>query len=300
MKSLSTAVTVFALTAVVACMEARTETPQEQREAPPALNCTPAGPLARLGGVPEASGIAVSRRAPGQLWVINDSGAPLLSAIDTNGKPVGRVVLEGADLVDWEALASGPCGGGHCLYIGDIGDNGARRRHVTVYRAPEPDPSDASAAATAFHAAYPDGAHDAETLLVAPDGTLHIVTKGDTGPVALYRFPHALAEGVTMRLERVGEPMSGERPPRAGRITDGAVSADGTSVLLRSLTALTRLDAATFFEGNWDGARTTGLQALNEPQGEAVAFGDGDTIYLAGEGGGGGAPGTLAALTCGG
>ena len=38
-------------------------------------------------------------------------------------------------------------------------------------------------------ASYPDGAHDAEALLAAPDGTLYIVTKGDTGEVALYRVP---------------------------------------------------------------------------------------------------------------
>ena len=286
---------VVALAAVVACAEA----PTQQRDAA-TLDCTPAGPLARLSHAPEASGLAVSRRSPGHLWVINDSGGPVLFAVDTNGTRVGHVVLEGADLVDWEALASGPCGEGQCLYIGDIGDNNAARRFVTVYRVAEPDPSATSASATAFHAAYPDGAHDAETLLIAPDGTLHIVTKGDTGPVALYRFPRELAEGVTMRLERVGEPMSEDRPPRAARITDGAVSPDGTSVLLRSRTALTELDAAAFFTGIWQGARTMGLQALNEPQGEAVAFGDGHTVYLAGEGGGSGAPGTLVALTCGG
>lgn len=293
MNRLTAAAAVVTLAVVSTCAE----TPTAQRDAP-TLDCTPSGPLARLAHAPEASGIAVSRRSPGHLWVINDSGGPVLFAVDTQGARVGHVVLEGADLVDWEALASGPCGVGHCLYVGDIGDNGARRRRITVYRVPEPDPSAASAPATAFLAAYPDGPHDAETLLIAPDGTLHIVTKGSTGPVALYRFPRELAEGVTMRLERVGEPMSGDRPPRAGRITGGAVSADGTSVLLRSRTALTRLDAATFFKGIWDGARTMGLQALNEPQGEAVTFGEGHTVYLAGEGGGAGAPGTLAALIC--
>ena len=293
MKNAGTAAVAFALAAVVACAEA----PKDPEEAP-TLNCSPAGPLARLSHAPEASGIAVSRRSPGHFWVINDSGGPVLFAVDASGTRVGHVVLEGADLVDWEAMASGPCADGHCLYVGDIGDNAARRGHITVYRVPEPDTTATSAAAAAFHAVYPDGAHDAETLLVAPDGTLHIVTKGDTGPIALYRFPRELAEGVTMRLERVGEPMSADRPPRSGRITDGAVSSDGKSVLLRSLTGLTRLEAATFFEGNWDGARTTGLQSLNEPQGEAVAFGDGDTVYLAGEGGGAGAPGTLVALTC--
>jgi uncharacterized protein YjiK len=38
------------------------------------------------------------------------------------------------------------------------------------------------------------GAHDAETLLAAPDGRLYIVTKGDTGEVALYRVPTSPAK----------------------------------------------------------------------------------------------------------
>ena len=63
-------------------------------------------------------------------------------------------------------------------------------------------------------ASYPDGAHDAEALLAAPDGTLYIVTKGDTGHVALYRFPPELRNGTTLRLERVGAPLSKGEPAR--------------------------------------------------------------------------------------
>ena len=45
----------------------------------------------------------------------------------------GRVAVTGATVSDWEDLALGSCGGASCLYIGDIGDNGARRKSITVF-----------------------------------------------------------------------------------------------------------------------------------------------------------------------
>jgi hypothetical protein len=150
-----------------------------------------------------------------------------------------------------------------------------------------------------FRASYPDGAHDAETLLVAPDGTLHIVTKGDTGAVAVYRFPKDLRDGTTLKLERVGEPMTKGQPAKDFRITDGAVSADGKWVALRTNSALMLYDAGAFFKGNWKEARRINLSSLGEPQGEAVSFGASNVIYLGGEGGGKKQPGTLAVMSCG-
>jgi hypothetical protein len=40
------------------------------------------------------------------------------------------------------------------------------------------------------------------------------------------------------------------------------------------------------------------LKPLKEPQGEGVAFGPSNIVYVAGEGGGKSQPGTLAALSC--
>lgn len=265
-----------------------------------APGCKPAGALMRLDGLPEASGLVASRASDGRLWLHNDSGQPELFAFDAKGRALGRVTLEGAAVRDWEALATGPCDGGHCLYVGDIGDNDARRSHVTIYRLKEP----ATASGTAkvdgvFNAAYPDGAHDAEALLVAPDGTLHIVTKGDTGAVAVYRFPKALRAGSTLKLERVGAPLSKGQPGKADRVTDGAVSADGKWVALRTPGALALYDAGSFFKGDWTQAGRIDLTALGEPQGEAVSFGASGAIYVGGEGGGKKRPGTLAVMTCG-
>ena len=259
--------------------------------------CTPAsGPVA-LADLSEASGIAIGAAPANRLWMHNDSGAPVLFAVDANGKPAGRITVGGASVEDWEAIASGPCGKGSCLFVGDIGDNDARRPRITIYRMAEPSQLNGSVTAEAFHATYPDGSHDAETLLVSPDGTLFIVTKGDTGPVAVYKFPRELKASETMKLERVGNALV-EKANGKTRVTDGAFSADGRWVVLRTNDMLTFYPGENFATGAFRASHRMSLTALNEPQGEAVAFGRGNTVYLGGEGGGKKQPGTLASLTC--
>jgi hypothetical protein len=261
-----------------------------------ARQCTPAGSLVPLAGLAEASGLASSRRVPGRLWTHNDSGQPILFALDSRGAVTGQLQVSGATVQDWEGIAVGPCGSGSCVYIGDIGDNEAGRTRITIYRVPEPEkPGGTAAVSDVFHATYPDGAHDAEALLFAGD-RLYIVTKGETGPVALYRFPTQLQAGATMKLERVGGPSA--KPDADSRITDGSASPDGQWVVLRSRSALTFYRASDVLAGRWRAAGNVDLTSLNEPQGEGVALGADNTVFLAGEGGKKGQPGTFARLTC--
>lgn len=88
-------------------------------QADSAPTCKSAGSMRRLADVPEASGLVASRVTPGRLWAHNDSGKPEIFALDAKGAVTGRVSVAGAALEDWEALASGACGTGTCLYIGD-------------------------------------------------------------------------------------------------------------------------------------------------------------------------------------
>lgn len=262
-----------------------------------ATTCQPAGALRPLPGLPEASGLAASRVTPGRFWTHNDSGEPVLFALDANGVVTGRVQVSGAGVEDWESIAVGPCASGSCIYIADIGDNDAKRRRITVYRVPEPKAASGSAAVSdVFHATYPDGRHDAETLLVAAEGRLHIVTKGEKGSVGLYRFPTQLQSGASVQLERVGV-ASGDRNA-ASRITDGAVSPDGQWVVLRTRSALSYYRASDLLAGNWKVARRVDLTPLKEPQGEGVELGADNTVFLAGEGGGKKQSGTFARFTC--
>jgi hypothetical protein len=269
---------------------------EEQRGSTP--QCQPAGPIASIPGVREASGLAVSRRMRDRLWTHNDSGQPVLFALDTKGAVTGKVQVMGAKVEDWEAVAVGPCPAGSCLYIGDIGDNNGSRKRITIYRAPEPAAAEDIAVKEIFHATYPDGAHDAEALLVTPAGDLFIVTKGDTGAVALYRFPRELRAGVTHQLERVGNPRGSGKPGETERVTDGAVSPDGEWVALRTRGQLTFHPAAELTKGNWREARKVDLASVGEPQGEGVAIGADGMVYLAGEGGGKLQAGTFARFMC--
>ena len=267
-------------------------------DAQQAPQCKAAAALARVPELTEGSGVAASRRTPGRFWALNDSGDPTLLALDARGEVTGRLHLSGAKVDDWEALAVGSCPSGSCIYVGDIGDNGANRKQITIYRVAEPADVNATPQVDLFHASYPDGAHDAESLLVATDGRLYIVTKGSEGPVSIYRFPNEPQEGTTVRLERVGQPREPRRPAGADRVTDGAVSQDNQWAVLRSSRALTFYRAADLLAGNWKEAGRVSLAPLQEPQGEGVTFASNGSVYVVGEGGGKRQPGTFAHLTC--
>ena len=268
----------------------------EQAVSPP--QCQSSAPLVGIPALPEASGVAVSRRSPGRLWAHNDSGDSGLVALDTRGSMTGQVRVSGMKIEDWEAVAVGACAEGSCIYIADIGDNEAARKRISVHRLPEPASEDSVVVKETFHATYPDGAHDAETLLTAPDGRLFIVTKGETGPVGLYRFPRELRSGATHQLERVGKPRGSEKASATERITDGAVSIDGIWVVLRTSQALVFHHAADLFAGNWVEAGRVDLKAAGEAQGEGVAMAADGTVYLTGEGGGKSQPGTFVRFAC--
>jgi hypothetical protein len=270
----------------------------EQDALTKAPTCRVEGALVRVSELPEGSGVAASKQSPGRLFAHNDSGEPVLLALDSKGTVVGRIRVTGAKVEDWEAVAVGPCPSGSCIYLGDIGDNEAERPDITIYRVPEPaDASGAVASAEVFRARYPDGAHDAETLLVTPKGDILIVTKGETGPVALYRLPSDAKPGATVTLQPIGKPRQAGKTADE-RITDGDVSPSGAWVALRTKTAVFLYRAADLMSGNWREAGRLSLTELGEPQGEGIAFGDENTVYLVGEGGRKSQPGTVGRLTC--
>lgn len=264
-------------------------------------SCRADGELIPLKGLLEASGVAVSRKSPGVLWSHNDSGEPLLQAFTGEGASVGRLWVARAAVEDWEDIHVGSCPDGSCVYVGDIGDNNARRGSLTIYRVPEPDSvADARSRKTeSMRLTYPDGPKDAEALIVLPNGWVFIVTKGERSPVVLYRTPHPFMNGATVRLEPVATIVEGTRGvPRQDRITGADASSDGRWIVLRSLSAITFYLTSDLESGRVREVLRYDVSALGERQGEGVAFGEGGTIWLVSEGGGAGRPGTLAKLTC--
>ena len=235
--------------------------------------CQARGDLVSLpGDLTEASGAAASAAHAGIIWTHNDSGEPYAYAVDRAGKARGRVRLTGAKVVDWESIDIGPCPGGQCLHVGDIGDNGAKRSDVVIYRVVEPAPTATSSAPVeVIRAKYPDGPHDAEAVFVSPEGVIHIVTKGEGEGSAVYRLPRASAGATPATLEMVRK-LSDGKASKSERVTGADMSADGKWIVLRTNSELSfyKTDG---FAGGAAAAMRMDLKALNEAQGEGVAFG---------------------------
>jgi len=178
--------------------------------------------------ITELSGLAASRVHPGVLWGHNDSGdVPRIFAIDESGRLRATVHINVPVAHDWEDIAIT----GTTIYIGDIGDNDAARSSILVHRVAEPALQDATVNATTFTLHYPDGAHDAEALMVDPLGRrLVIVTKELSGRSSVYAtslaHPGALTRIATLALG------PGEL------VTAGDISADGESIALRTYIAV--------------------------------------------------------------
>jgi hypothetical protein len=170
----------------------------------------------------EVSGVVESRRTPGVVFAHNDSGdSARFFALGAGGHKVGEYHLRGATAVDWEDLAIGPCDAGSCVFLGDIGDNDRVRGELVIYRVAEPLPADGDVdvpwAALPFR--YPDGRHDAETLIAHPvTGDLYLVTKEATGPIGVFvlRAPHT--PGAVRTAERVA---SLNLPADGGQLVTG-------------------------------------------------------------------------------
>jgi hypothetical protein len=244
--------------------------------------CRFTGPLALLSELPEASGIALSRRHPGILWLHNDSGRSLI-AIGPDGLVRARIQL-GVRTTDWEDVAAAPCPQGTCVYIADIGDNGGRRDRVTIYRTPEPDLRDKmTQRPEAFHAIYPDGPRDAEALIVKSADEWFVVTKGREDEIGVYRFPVPPTPDTTVRLERIG---TLDAALVEEKVTGANVSTDGRWAVVRTHKSVLFYRTADLAAGRLQAAQRFDLRKLDEPQGEGVALGADGTVYLAGEGGG--------------
>lgn len=253
-----------------------------------------------LSSLPEASGVAVSRKTPGILWSHGDSPTitPYLFAFNARGAARGKVRLEGIEVTDWEDIAVGPCGRSSCVYVADIGDNRAARASISIHRFVEPSPRDPVAPLLdSFHATYPDGPHDAEAFFVTEAGEMFVVTKGETGSIAVYGFGASPRPGASTVLKRVAV-LQSDTVRRNLRITGASASPDGKWVALRTRDSILIHEAARLSRGELSSVRSYAVTSLREPQGEGIALGPSGAVFLTGEGGGKGAPGTLAAGVC--
>ncbi len=169
------------------------------------------------------------------------------------------------------------------VWFADIGDNGMSRANIALIAvAYDPaQPQADSGAPEVFRLGYPDGPHDAEALLLAPDGIPYIVTKELSGRSGVYRPAGPLDPAAEVAMEKVAElefAMTGTPGGPVGRagqvlVTGGAVAADGTHIALRTYT-----DAYVWTLAGNDVARALQSDPIavialpDAPQGEAISF----------------------------
>ena len=254
----------------------------------PLLACAPGGessqtaddePIceqpARIAALPdelrEASGVAVSRRNPGILWVHNDSGDPILFAIDTLGNLRGRVRIENVPNEDWEDIAIGDCDGEPCLYIGAIGDNLQNRGDRAIHRLVEPLISDTVAVVADAVSYEMQKPQDIEAFFVI-GRKLYLITKGRSGPVEVFALPDLrVTQRITTGLVQLPD-----------MVTGASATPDGKYVLIRTYSAL-QLYSFQNEQLTPVLPQSVDLQRLNEFQGEGADITDSGVIYLVSE-----------------
>jgi hypothetical protein len=156
------------------------------------------------------------------------------------------------------------------LYFADIGDNNHTRSEIDVYQVAEPRGPSADVAWVRYRFRYPDGPHDAETLLVDPHShQFFVATKELLRDGELYSAPAALSTtGVNMLT-----PMRSVPP----LTTSGDYSPDGRRVvLLTYLRAYWAADVAAPWQG---------FDVPMQKQDEAITFTrDGSSVLVGSEG----------------
>jgi hypothetical protein len=182
--------------------------------------------LARINDprIVESSGVVASRRYTDVLWTHNDGGGPkkqVLYAIDRKGNTRASFSVINVTLHDWEDIAIDDAG--H-LYIGDIGNNNAKRDMLTVYEIDEPNPQaepGSIAPKRAWKLKFPGAPFDCESLFVWKDQGYVVSKVFEKARAQIFRFPlKETNQPVTLELVATTKIKS--------PVTGGDISADGT------------------------------------------------------------------------
>lgn len=248
--------------------------------------------------IDECSGLAASRRYPGSWWMHNDSGDEArLFLVDADGKTRVVLQLQGAHADDWEdmAIAKSTDKGDVWVYAGDIGDNLELRDNITIYRFREPElPAQSTLDAVtvpceSLTLRFPDGAHNAETLIANARGELMIVSK-TTGASEFFITPKPFQNGATQTLQSIGKYQFGQNTDGTRRVrprltTGGDLSPDNRRL---AICTYTQAHEWTLPGGDWKTLLNAKSKVWELPplkQIEAIAYGaDGKGLFITSEG----------------
>ena len=238
----------------------------------------------------ENSGAVTSVSQPGIIFGFNDSGnEPIIFAFDSSGRGRGSWRVVGARNRDWEAAGLGPCRlpGSWCLYIGDVGDNEARRPFVTVYRVREPVISDSAGGGgveveRSLNVRYADHPHDVEAMYIGVDGSMFFITKrrlldDQQRPrrALIFKVPGSFWDSsgtVVADLVDSLPAVPGER--QGGQISDASLSPNGKLLAVRTYddVYLFEMDSVTQLPKPGQAPVPCTIRQLREEQGEGIAW----------------------------
>lgn len=238
----------------------------------------------------ESSGLVQSRCQSDVFWTHNDSGdKEFIYAINEKGDKLGTWKVANAKNIDWEDIATFKNSGGKCfLYIGDIGNNDFDKNQLTIYKVAEPQVTDSDKnsskqnpaptdSAEAINFSYPEGTHNAETLLVHPQtGEIYVLTKHESRPSEVFK--------VGAKTEKIADFTVPAVP--YGMLTGGEISPDGKRVIICDYVAGYEIklpENSQNFDDIWKQTPIK-IELGERKQGEAIAYSaDGKRIYATSE-----------------
>ena len=231
----------------------------------------------------EASGLAAGLIDTSIFWTHNDTGDKnRLFAIDSLGRGTKEFFVPGAQNWDWEAVAITAFGQQPFIYIGDIGDNDLARSQYTIYRVAEPvQTANTTETAKKILFQYPDGSHDAESLLIDHvTKDIYLITKRENKK-RLYRLAFPQAFDKLLTAEFVSEMTFSTGTDVLSYITDGTVAFDNSEIIVKSYLHLYHWRVKKGESIPKALARTPSILPYRlEAQGEAVTFTKNASGYL--------------------
>lgn len=244
----------------------------------------------------EISGLTVSRRHRGTLWMHDDGGNPArLFAVDRDGERVATFRVEGVPKTDWEDISAFRMHGRDYLLLADTGDNGGLRRTMQLHAIEEPARLVNARLRPAWSIVFrwPDGARDCEAVTVDARGGRVLLVSKKRSPPELFSVPLeptgdrvAVAERIaTLRMPAGLATDDGERAPLDAQPTAADIAPDGRSLAIityRHLLIWTRRQGEDWAAAVARPPVERSLPWL--PQAEALGFDrDGRHVYISGE-----------------
>lgn len=186
--------------------------------------------------ITESSGVVASRQFPGILWTHTDGGGPKkqsLFAMTSDGASAAEFFVSDVFVSDWEDIAVDDQ---KHLFIGDVGNNDAKRSELLVHQIDEPDPKVSMKIVRptrSWRLRFPGASFDCESLFIW-QGHGYVVSKVFKDSRAqIFRFPLADASApVVLELvatTKIESPVTGADISPDGKLL-GLVAKSGAFV----------------------------------------------------------------------